>query len=152
MAVGVDDIKDARAAAVADFDNDGDIDIVIGCNPGIGETITPVFYRNNIGNRQNWIEIDLTGSSVNRQAAGSEVRIELADGTEQMRHVMIGSAYASQSGPRLSFGLGKASSVAKLTVDWKGPGGGQEVFENVQANQRVKIVQGKAIELTSVPQ
>lgn len=151
MAVGVDCIKDSRAAAVADFDNDGDVDIVVGCNPGINSTITPVLYRNNLGNRQNWLEIDLVGTSVNKQAVGSEVRIELPDGTKQLRHVMVGSAYASQSGPRLYFGLGKATAITKVTVDWKGPNAGQEVFENVPVNQRVKIVQGKAIELTVAP-
>ena len=150
MAVGVDSIKDSRAAAIADFDNDGDVDIVVGCNPGINSTITPVLYRNNLGNRQNWLEIDLVGTSVNKQAVGSEVRIELPAGTKQLRHVMAGSAYASQSGPRLYFGLGKATSIAKVTVDWKGPGARQEVFENVKVNQRVKIVQGQGIKLTVV--
>ncbi|MFT4638071.1 MAG: hypothetical protein ACI8T1_001389 [Verrucomicrobiales bacterium] len=150
MAVGVDSIKDARAAAIADFDNDGDVDIVVGCNPGINPSITPVLYRNDLGNRQNWIEVDLTGTSVNKDAVGSEVRIELPDGSRQLRHVMTGSAYASQSGPRLYFGIGKFSNISKLTVDWKGPGAGQQVFENVSANQRVKIVQGQTIELTGV--
>lgn len=143
MAIGADDIRDARAAAIADFDNDGDMDVVINNNPGIGETIKPVLYRNDIGDKLNWLEVELTGTSVNRDAVGSEVYIELADGSTQLRHIMLGSAYASQSSLRLHFGLADHKTVSKLTVKWKGPGAGTEVFKDIEANQIIKIVQGQ---------
>lgn len=143
MALGVDNISDARGAAVADFDNDGDLDIVVNNNPGITEAIAPVLYRNDVGNRANWIEVELTGTTANRDAAGSEVRIELPGGKRLLRHIMIGSGYASQQSPRLQFGAGDAERIAKLTVDWKGPGGGQDVFEDVPANHIITIIQGQ---------
>jgi hypothetical protein len=157
MAVGADSIMDARAVAVADFDNDGDMDMVVNGNPGMSESIAPVLYRNNIGARQNWLEVDLTGSTVNRDAAGSEVVIELADGTEQFRHVLIGSAYASQSSLRLHFGLGKHEEIKKLTVNWIGPRGGTDVFFNIPSNRVISITQGASgekgsSEMTMLPE
>jgi hypothetical protein len=143
MAVGADSIKDARAAAVADFDNDGDLDIAVNNNPGIGTRISPVLYRNDVGQNQNWLQVDLIGRQVNRDAAGSEVWLEMADGSQQLRHIMIGSAYASQSSARWQFGLGEASEIPKLKVVWKGPGGGEDVFENIQANRVLRIQQGR---------
>lgn len=142
MAVGADNIKDARSAAISDFDQDGDLDMIINHNPGIRENIAPVFYRNDIGARKNWLAVELTGVTVNRDAAGSEVHLEFADGTKQMRHVKLGSGYASQSSRRLHFGLGDRDEIAKLTVVWKGPDGGSEVFENIDANQAIAIEQG----------
>ena len=144
MAEGVDSIRDARAAAIADFDHDGDPDIAVCNNPGIGTEARPNFYRNNVGNRQNWLEVELTGTSVNRDAAGSEVYIQLEDGSKVMRHVMLGSGYASQSAKRLHFGLGKSTTVPKLVVAWKGPGAVRDEFENVPVNRIIKIVQGES--------
>jgi hypothetical protein len=143
MAVGVDDIRDGRGVAVADFGNDGAVDIVMNNNPGVGTEIAPVLYRNDIAHWRNWLEVDLVGTLANRDAAGSEVRIELTDGRKMLRHVMIGSGYASQSSRRLHFGLGDAKLISKLTVSWLGPGGGEDVFENVPANQILRIIQGQ---------
>jgi hypothetical protein len=143
MALGVDDIRDGRGAAGADFDNDGAVDIVVNNNPGIGEEIAPVLYRNDIAHWRNWLEVDLVGTIANRDAAGSEVRIELPNGQKMLRHVIIGSGYASQSSRRLHFGLGDAKMISKLSVKWLGPGGGEDVFENVPANQILRIIQGQ---------
>jgi hypothetical protein len=143
MAVGVDDIRDGRGVAVADFGNDGAVDIVVNNNPGVGTEIAPVLYRNDLAKWGNWLEVDLVGTLANRDAAGSEVRLELADGRKMLRHVMIGSGYASQSSRRLHFGLGDAKIISRLSVRWLGPGGGEDVFENVPANQILRIIQGQ---------
>lgn len=143
FALGADDIRDGRGVAVADFGNNGRFDIVVNNNPGIGNEIAPVLYRNDIGQWRNWLEVDLVGTLANRDAAGSEVRIELPDGRKMLRHVMIGSGYASQSSRRLHFGIGDAKQISKLTVRWLGPGGGEDVFENVPANQILRIIQGQ---------
>lgn len=142
LALGCDDIRDGRGVAVADFDNDGDFDIVVNNNPGIGQEIAPVLYRNDIGQRKNWLEIDLIGTMANRDAAGSEVRVELPNGKKLMRHVVVGSGYAAQQSRRIGFGLGAATEISKLRVRWLGPGGGEDTFEHIAANQIVRITQG----------
>lgn len=144
LAVGAGDIRDARGAAIADFDHDGDFDIVVNNNPGVKSEIAPMLLRNDIGTQRNWLEVELRGTVVNRDAAGSEVRLELPNGRKLMRHVMVGSSYASQRSLTLDFGLGDAQLISKLTVTWKGPGGGTDVFENIAANQILRIVQGAA--------
>ena len=56
MAVGVDDIGDGRGVSVADFGNNGAMDIVVNNNPGVGKEIAPVLYRNDIAQWGNWLE------------------------------------------------------------------------------------------------
>lgn len=143
QAVGVDDIRDTRGVAVADFDNDGDLDVVVNHNPGIRTEIAPTLYRNDIGQRQHWLQVELVGTRANRDAVGSEVRLDLADGRTLTRHVLIGSGYASQSSRRLHFGVGETERIKSLEVTWLGPGGGRDVFEDLRANQFLRIVQGR---------
>lgn len=142
LALGCDNIRDGRGVAVADFDNDGDFDIVVNTNPGISQEMAPVLYRNDIGQRKNWLEVDLVGTRANRDAAGSEVRVELPDGQKLMRHVVIGSGYAAQQSRRIGFGIGNATEISKLHVRWLGPGGGEDTFEHVEPNQILRITQG----------
>ena len=142
MALGCDDIRDGRGVAVADFDNDGDFDLVVNNNPGIGQEIAPILYRNDIGQQNNWLEVDLVGTLANRDAAGSEVRLELPNGQKLLRHVVIGSGYASQQSRRLGFGLGQATEITRMKVRWLGPGGGEDTFEHVTPNQILRITQG----------
>ncbi len=69
MAVGADDMKDGRGMAVADFDNDGALDIVINDNPGDSGIVArarPALLRNNIGSRRNWLAVELTGTKSKR--------------------------------------------------------------------------------------
>ncbi len=113
-------------------------------NPGIHDTVAPVLYRNDVGDRQNWVEVELVGTTANRDAVGSEVRVQLSNGITMLRHVMIGSGYASQSSLRLHFGIGEADAITKLTVNWKGPGAGEDVFEDPPVNRILKIVQGES--------
>ena len=149
MAVGVDDVFDARGVATADFDNDGDLDIAINHNAGDHDTpVTPVLLRNNVGSRRSWLAVELRGTKSNHDAVGALVRVTTAHG-DQVRHVNVGSAYASQQTTRLYFGLADAAQVEQLWVRW--PSGLEETFDDLGARQLVRITEAGGMEELSLP-
>jgi hypothetical protein len=153
MAVGADDIKDGRGMAYGDFDNDGDLDIVMNSNPGdCGHVhVPPVLFRNDLGQRRHWLCVDLIGTQSNRDAVGAEVEVHCAarPGVERfrsLRHVTAGSGYASQNEHRLHFGLGDDHNiVTTLKVRWPGRRA-EQTFYNVPADRWVRIREGAGIE------
>jgi len=150
MAVGADDDRDARGMAYADFDHDGDLDIVINNNPGdsgVEERARPVLYRNDTGQRRNWLAVELRGVKSNRDGIGAVVRIETG-ATKQMRHSIAGAGYSAQYTSRLYFGLNDKTQVDSLTVRW--PSGLVEKFEKIKANQLLRITEGGGIEQTKL--
>jgi hypothetical protein len=126
----------ARGAAYADFDRDGDLDVLIATNHG------PAYlYRNDGGNRNHWLTIRLSGTRSNRDGIGSVVRVESASGA-QMQTVHSGSSYCSQSDLAVTFGLGK-DTAASIRIDW--PSGEKQVIGQVSANQFLTIDEGRGI-------
>lgn len=151
LALGADDSHDARAVAVADFDNDGDLDLAINNNAGDptrGTQVGPVLLRNEIGTRRSWLAVELRGTQSNRDGVGALVRLE-AGGVEQVRHLSAGSAYASQQSGRLYFGLDEAGEVERLAVRW--PSGREETFEDIGARQLVRITEGSGLQELALP-
>ena len=121
----------ARGAAYADFDHDGDLDVLISTNHG------PAYlYRNDGGNKNNWLQVKLEGTKSNRSAIGAVVRIESASG-QQWRMVHSGSSYCSQSDLALTFGLGPDTVVKRIQIEW--PSSGRQILENVRARQTLRI-------------
>jgi hypothetical protein len=156
MALGADDIKDVRGMAIADFDNDGALDIIMNSNPGdSGDSskARPALLRNNVGARRNWLAVELTGRESNRDAAGAMVTVE-AGGAKQLRLVSAGSGFASQNSERLYFGLNDKSNVDALTVRW--PNGRVDRFERaanlpIEARHLIRITEGGQIEQLMLP-
>lgn len=143
MATGADDIKDARGMAIADFDNDGDYDIVVNTNPGDcgKKSVPPVLLRNDIGQKRNWLAIKLTGVKSNRDAIGAQVTVQCQKDSGEvvtmLRHVTAGGGYASQNSDRIYFGLSTYSNVRSMKIVW--PSGKTQTFENVATNQFLRI-------------
>lgn len=156
MATGADDIKDARGMATADFDNDGDLDIIINNNPGDSgraELSRATLLRNNVGSRRNWLAVELRGTKSNRDAVGATVTIETATG-KQLRLVSAGSGFASQHTDRLYFGLGESDRVSAISVRW--PTGKVEKFTAIDgqpltAGRLVRVTESARAELLSLP-
>ncbi|HJP91132.1 MAG TPA: CRTAC1 family protein [Pyrinomonadaceae bacterium] len=156
MAMGADDIRDARGTATADFDNDGDLDVVINNNPGDSgraELSRATLLRNNIGERRNWLAIELRGTESNRDAVGALVTIE-AGGRKFTRLVSAGSGFASQQSARLYFGLGDNTQVDTVTVHW--PRGRIEKFTSdhnraIAARRLIRITEGKDFQVLELP-
>ncbi len=126
----------ARGAAYADFDHDGDLDILVTENGG-----PAVLLTNEGGNRNNWLCLRLSGTKSNRSALGAVVRIETPGG-KQWQTVHSGSSYCSQSDLALTFGLGKEKS-ANISVEW--PSGTRQQFKAVAANQFLQIDESRGI-------
>src|ERR1035437_812454 len=125
-----------RGAAVADFDNDGDLDIVIADCGG-----PALLYRNDGGNRNHWLAIKARGRESNRFGLGSKVRVT-AGGVTQYREINPSGSYLSTSDMRLYVGLGKAAVVQRLEIEW--PRGKKQVLENVPANQVLNLDEANA--------
>ncbi|MFQ6008113.1 MAG: CRTAC1 family protein [Candidatus Zixiibacteriota bacterium] len=130
---GVDDRRDGRAIAVADFDNDGDLDMFV-ANQGT----KPVLYRNDVGNKMNWFQIELTGTKSNRDAIGAWIELTTGD-LIMVRQVVAGNGYASQSMHRAHFGLGHRDKIDKVEIRW--PSGTVQIIENPDINQLLKVVE-----------
>jgi enediyne biosynthesis protein E4 len=137
-AVGPDLVKPvvARGAAYADFDRDGDLDLLITDNHGPAH-----LFRNDGGNANHWIRLKLTGTKSNRSALGAIVRVESPSG-KQWQTVHSGSSYCSQSDLALTFGLAK-DATASIEVLW--PSGAKQRFANVKANSNYTIDEDKGI-------
>jgi hypothetical protein len=128
----------ARGAAHADYDNDGDLDVLINVNNGPARLL-----RNEGGNRSNLIRIRTIGTSSNRDGIGARVDVTAAAGRRAWQIVKTGSSYASQSELALTFGLGAASSVEAIRVTW--PNGRVDAVAGQQANQVLTIEEGKGV-------
>jgi hypothetical protein len=126
----------ARGAVYADFDHDGDLDVLISNNNG-----PAVLLRNEGGNRNHWLTVRLAGARSNRDGIGAVVRVE-SRGGPQWNMVRSGSSYCSQSDLALTFGLG-ADTTANVEVVW--PSGAKQQFKNVQANQRILIGEDRGL-------
>ena len=122
-----------RAAAMADYDNDGDTDIVI-----MNSNQRAVLLRNDGGNLKNWVGLKLVGTRSNRDGIGAKVRL-VAGGVTQIREVKSGSSYASGSDMRLLFGLGENQHVEKINIVWQS--GVRQELEAVSINQYLTIVE-----------
>ena len=128
----------ARGAAFADFDHDGDPDILISTSGGPAVLLRP----SDGGNRNNWLNVRLTGSKSNRSGLDSVVRVESASG-KQWQTVHSGSSYCSQSDLALIFGLKQDRTVSHLTVEW--PSGKVQQFANIPVNQFISIDEEKGL-------
>jgi enediyne biosynthesis protein E4 len=126
-----------RGLACADFDRDGDLDLLITTNNG------PAYlYRNENAAKNNCIRFHLVGTKSNRDAIGAVVRI-FYDGQSQSRIVKGGSSYLSQSELPVTFGVGKRLQIERAVIDW--PSGRTEEFKGLAAAKMYACVEGKGI-------
>jgi len=126
----------SRGCAFGDFDNDGDLDVLI-----MNMNEPPSLLRNDLQGKQNWIKIRLEGVKSNRSAIGARV-IAHYDGKAQAQALTSQSSFYSCNDPRLHFGLGNATNVG-IDIYW--PNGLHERYDQLPTNQLVTIREGTGI-------
>jgi enediyne biosynthesis protein E4 len=131
--------KVGRGLAYADFDRDGDLDLLVTTNNG------PAFlYRNDQQHGNQSVRILLVGTKSNRDAIGARVRLT-ANGVTQVRMVKSGSSYLSQSEFALTFGLGKQDEADRVVIDW--PSGHTEEYKKFVAGKGYRCIEGQRIQI-----
>src|SRR5205823_2107791 len=131
---GLDSIRDGRGVAVADFDNDGRLDMFVANANG-----EPFLYRNTEPTSNHWVQFALEGTKSNKTAVGAQVRLT-ANGMTRLQYISGGNSFAGQSSNRVHFGLGNAAKVDQIEVRW--PAGEREVFGVPAVDKIQKIVEG----------
>lgn len=130
---GVAEAHCSRGCAFGDFDNDGDVDILV-----INLNENPSLLRNDLQGKQNWIKVKLEGVKSNRSAIGARVLVHYG-GKTQAQCVLSQSSFYSSNDPRLHFGLGSHTAVG-VEVHW--PNGLAESFKNLPVNQLTTLREG----------
>lgn len=127
--------KVSRAAAFGDFDNDGDIDVLVGNN---GQA--PQLLRNEGGNRNNWLQVQLIGTRSNRDGVGARVTVSAGESRVYAERTGGGS-YQSAHDPRLHFGLGGQERIDSVEIVW--PSGQVDRIESVEPNRVLAVREGE---------
>ena len=126
-----------RGLATADYDNDGDIDIVTN-NRGD----YPSLLRNDGGNANHWLEILLIGTKSNRDGVGASLKLT-SEGVSHVEQAKGGMSYMSANDPRIFFGLGKRTKIDSLEITW--PSGLVEKLTNVPIDKIIAVKEGAGI-------
>ena len=129
--------KSSRGAAFGDYDNDGDIDILV-----VNLDDRPTLLRNDTAGGGHWITIGLTGTKSNRDGIGASVRV-IAGGRTQLSEVRSGGSYLSQNDRRAHFGLGAASRVDQVQIRW--PSGLVETVGGLPADRFYVAREGQGV-------
>ena len=132
QSVGVTDAFDGRAVALADFDNDGALDVVVANQKG-----PLLLYRNMVDPTRHWIDFELEGAPSNRSAIGARIALHWA-GKVQRQDLVAASGFSAQNQRRLHFGVGAATQVERAVITW--PSGQQDTLVSPELDRvhRVK--------------
>jgi hypothetical protein len=128
----------ARGAAYADFDGDGDLDVLVTTNNGPARLL-----RNDGGNRNHFVRVRTVGTRSNHDGIGARVTVTPEGGARQWGLVKTGSSYASQSELTLTFGLGPTARSSRVEVAW--PSGTVDTIPNVPADETITVEEGKGV-------
>lgn len=133
----------SRGLAVADLDNDGNVDVVVADIDG-----GPMILHNEGIPGNHWVSFDLTGTKSNRLALGARVTIT-AGGMTQTEEVRSGGSYLSQSDLRVHFGLAGAATIDSVEIRW--PSGKTEHLSGLKGNRFYRIVEGAGVAIPVTP-
>jgi enediyne biosynthesis protein E4 len=125
-----------RGAAAGDFDNDGDLDIIVS---NCGQP--PMLMRNDGGNRNHWVAIKARGRESNSFGVGARVKVE-AGGKTQVKEIYSAGSYLSGSDLRLYFGLGAERKIKQVEILW--PSGKKQILNDVAADQTLSLDEARA--------
>ena len=125
----------ARGMSVGDCDNDGDLDLLI-----VNNGAAPVLLKNNGGNKNNWVGLQLVATKSNPGAVGATITWT-AGGVKRQRLKTSGGSFLASHDPREILGLGSASKMDSLEIKW--PSGKVDKLMNVPINVYVKVVEGE---------
>ncbi len=120
-----------RGGCIGDYDNDGDLDVFI-----VNLNEEAVLLRNDVGNQNNWLLINLVGRESNRDGVGAKINV-VTGGVTQTAWKTGGGQYISQNDPRIHFGLGDHEVVDQLEIIW--PSGITQRLQDVRANQILTV-------------
>jgi len=131
--------RSGRSLAVTDFDNDGDLDIIIS---HLDKQGTPVLLRNDGGNNNHWLGLILKGKDGPASAIAAKVTVT-AGGRKQVLVNQWATTYLSNNDPRMHIGLGKEKQIDLLEISWSD--GKKETYSNISADHYITIFEGKGI-------
>ena len=127
----------ARGLSVGDYDNDGDLDVLI-----INNGEAPLLLKNEGGNRGNWVGLQLVARASNPGAVGAIINWE-AGGTKRSRYKTSGGSFLSSHDPREVLGIGQAAKIESIEIKW--PSGKVDRLTGVPINKYIKVTEGEGI-------